>query len=65
MDPKKLGGMANHRQEPWKVPLPDYIEKLYKKRFGKSQPDDIRPLEVRDAEKRKRKSEKKQTQPKQ
>ena len=65
MNPKKLGGMANHRQEPWKAPLPDYIEELYKKRFGKSQPDDIRPLEVRDAEKRKRKSEKKQTQPKQ
>jgi len=28
MNPKKLGGLANHRQEPWKVPLPRYIEEL-------------------------------------
>ena len=26
---KKLGGMANHDQEPWKIPLPEYIEHLY------------------------------------
>lgn len=22
MNPKRLGGLANHKQEPWKAPLP-------------------------------------------
>jgi hypothetical protein len=39
LNPKKLGKVANHRQEPWKAPLPAYIERLYVKRFGKSRPD--------------------------
>ena len=59
MNPKKLGGMANHKQEEWKLPLPQYIEHLYHKRFGKQLPDDVRSLEVKDAERRKRKSLKK------
>ena len=59
LNPKKLGGMANHDQEPWKAPLPEYIEYLYEKQFKKKQPDDIRPLEVRDAEKRKLKAQRK------
>lgn len=53
LNPKKFGGMANHNQDQWKVPLPDYIEHLYEKRFKKRAPDDIRPLEVKDREKRK------------
>lgn len=59
LNPRKFGGMANHKQERWKVPLPDYIEELYEKRFRKILPDDIRPLEVRDAEKRKKKAQNK------
>jgi len=59
LNPKKFGGMANHKQEQWKVPLPNYIEHLYEKRFNKKAPDDIRPLEVKDAEKRKRKTQNK------
>jgi hypothetical protein len=45
LNPKKLGGMANHRQERWKVPLPDYIEHLYEKSFGKSRPDRVFSIE--------------------
>jgi len=45
MNPKKLGGMANHRQGPWKVPLPQYIEELYLKRFKKERPDNVRSVE--------------------
>lgn len=26
MNPRKLGKLANHRQEPWKAPLPQFIE---------------------------------------
>lgn len=44
LNPKKLGGYANHRQEPWKRSLPEYIEELYLKRFGKAQPELVRPL---------------------
>lgn len=54
MNPERFGGKANHRQEPWKMPLPQFIEHCYEKRFGKKLPDDIRPIEVKVAEKRKR-----------
>lgn len=47
MNPKKFSSLANHRQEPWKVPLPEFIEACYQKQFGKSQPDDTRSLEER------------------
>ena len=26
LNPKKFGGLANQRQEPWKMPLPQFIE---------------------------------------
>lgn len=39
MNPKKFGGLANHKQEQWKLPLPDFIEELYYKRFRKEKPD--------------------------
>lgn len=29
MNPKKFGKLANHKQEPWKLPLGEFIEKLY------------------------------------
>jgi hypothetical protein len=45
MNPKKLGGKANHKQEPWKLPLPEFIEEMYFKRFGKSRPDNVRSVE--------------------
>lgn len=45
LNPKKFGGIANHRQEPWKVPLPEFIEDLYFKRFGKRRPDEVKSIE--------------------
>ena len=45
LNPKKFGKLANHRQEPWKLPLPDFIAKLYVKRFGKTMPDPVRTIE--------------------
>jgi hypothetical protein len=47
MNPRKFGSLANHRQEPWKVPLPEFIEECYRKRFGKLQPADPRSIEER------------------
>jgi hypothetical protein len=45
MNPKKLGKLANHNQEPWKLPLPQFIAMLYVKRFGKPGPDPVRTIE--------------------
>ena len=45
LNPKKLGKMANHKQEPWKLPLPEYIEELYFKHFKKEAPENILPIE--------------------
>jgi len=45
LNPKKLGGMANHNQEPWKAPLPEYIEYLYQQRFRKERPDLVLSIE--------------------
>jgi len=39
MNPKKFGSLANHKQEKWKAPLPDFIEDLYYKRFKKEKPE--------------------------
>ena len=47
MNPKKLGKIDNHKQEPWKAPLPQFIEQLYFKRFKRERPQTIRPL-IRD-----------------
>ena len=44
MNPNKLGKLANHRQEPWKLPLPDFIAHIYIKRFGKM-PDVVKTVE--------------------
>ena len=41
MNPRKFGKIDNHRQEPWKAPLPSFIETIYFKRFGKTKPDKI------------------------
>ncbi len=45
LNPKKFGSLANHKQQPWKEPLPDFIETLYFKRFAKAQPDKVVTIE--------------------
>lgn len=45
LNPKKFGKLATHDQQPWKVPLPQFIERLYFKRFGKHRPDNVRSIE--------------------
>ena len=57
MNPKKLGKIANHKQQPWKAPLPVFIEGLYFKRFGKTRPDQVKTVEqlFKDQERKKAK----------
>jgi hypothetical protein len=47
MNPRKLGKLNNHDQEPWKAPLPEFIEHLYSRRFGRERPETIMPVEER------------------
>ena len=41
MNPKKMGKIDNHEQESWEMPLPQFIEVLYLKRFDKPFPDAV------------------------
>jgi hypothetical protein len=66
MNPGKMGKIDNHQQEPWKAPLPIFIETLYEKRFGRERPEVIRTIEevmaariAKKAAKKARKAEKK------
>ena len=39
LNPKKLGRLANQDQEPWKMPLQQFIEHLYRKRVRRDLPE--------------------------
>lgn len=45
LNPRKLGKIDNARQEPWKMPLPDFIAHLYRGRFGRERPEAVRTVE--------------------
>jgi hypothetical protein len=47
MNPRKLGKLDNHRQEPWKAPLPQFIEHLYLRSFGRERPEAVMSIEER------------------
>ena len=44
LNPDKLGKIDNHKQETWKVPLPQFIEDIYFKRFKREEPVTVRSL---------------------
>ncbi len=46
LSPKNLGKLDNHDQQPWKAPLPEYLEHLYRKRFGRDQPEVVQSVTV-------------------
>jgi len=45
MNPKKFGKLANEDQEPWKMPLPQFIEHLYRKHFRRDCPEGVMSIE--------------------
>jgi hypothetical protein len=45
LNPKKFGKFGQNRQEPWKAPLPQFIEHIYAKRFGRERPEVVVPVE--------------------
>ncbi|MEW6419471.1 MAG: hypothetical protein AB1480_15385 [Nitrospirota bacterium] len=63
LNPKKIGKINNPDQEKWKLPLPEFIERIYFRRFGKTRPEKVMSLEqvIRQKElKKKRKQEERQ-----
>lgn len=60
LNPDKLGKIDNHRQEPRKAPLPQFIEDIYFKRFKREEPETVRPLKqiLKDMEIRKQQRKK-------
>jgi hypothetical protein len=47
MNPKRLGRIDNANQEPWKLPLPEFIQELYRERFRKERADVVMTIEQR------------------
>ena len=47
LNPAKLGKLDIHDQEPWKMPLREYLEHLYLKRFGRARPGGLVSIEDR------------------
>ena len=47
LNPKKLGKLDNHDMEPWKTPLPQFVEHLYFKKFGRERPEVVMSVEER------------------
>ena len=60
LNPKKLGKMDNHDQEPWKMPLRQYIEHLYYKNFRKERPDIVLSIEEKIRSQKEKKAKKRQ-----
>ena len=59
LNPKKFGSLSNYKQQPWKLPLPEFIEEIYFKRFKKRVPDNVRSIEQMVKDKARKKAESK------
>jgi hypothetical protein len=57
LNPGKFGGVGNNKHEPWKEPLPQFIEHLYFKRFGKTAPDRVLSIEEQLSEEQRKRQE--------
>lgn len=59
LNPNKFGKLANEKQEPWKKPLPEFIEEIYFKRIGRSMPEVVKSIEEMIQEHREKNAERK------
>ena len=60
LNPKKFGKMDNRDQEPWKMPLGQYLEHLYFKNFRKERPDVVLSIEKKVRSQKEKKARKRQ-----
>ena len=59
LNPKKFGSLSNRKQQPWKLPLPEFIEEIYFKHFQKRVPDNVKSIEQMVKDKARKKAESK------
>jgi HD-GYP domain-containing protein (c-di-GMP phosphodiesterase class II) len=59
LNPDKLGKIDNHKQEPWKAPLPQFIEEIYFKRFKKTEPAVVKSIREQVADEKTKKEQQK------
>jgi hypothetical protein len=59
LNPRNFGNLSNTKQQPWKLPLPEFIEEIYFKRFKKRVPDNVKSIEQMVINKAKQKAENK------
>lgn len=59
LNPKKFGSVGNTKQQQWKLPLPEFIEEIYFKRFKKRVPENVRSIEQMVKDKARKKAESK------
>jgi len=45
LSPKRFAKYADRQNQPWKLPLTEFIDALYLKQFGKSRPDEVKTME--------------------
>ncbi len=60
LNPKKFGSLKPTKQQPWKLPLSEFIEEIYFKHFKKSTPDNVKSIEQAVKDRAIKKSEKKE-----
>lgn len=59
LNPRKFGSLGNTKQQPWKLPLPEFIEEIYFKHFRKRAPDTVKSIEQMVKDKARKKAENK------
>ncbi len=59
LSPKRFSNYADRKDQPWKLPLPEFIEALYEKQFGRVAPEVVLTIEAMAAEHQARREAKK------
>ena len=59
LNSKKFSSLSNTKQQPWKLPLSEFIEDIYFKHFKKKVPDNAKSIEQMVKDKARKKAENK------
>jgi len=59
LNPKKFGSLGNTKEQQWKLPLTEFIEEIYFKRFKKRTPENVKSIEQMVKDKARKKVESK------
>ncbi len=60
LNPNRLGSLIPNPKEQWKSPLPEFIEEIYEKRFGRTEPKSVRSFVQMVEDRNREKARKKQ-----